>query len=165
MKALLRNSLCTIPAAREPGLPARRPRPGLCTAVTSGREEGRFQLHLVGTPLPSARVGKGRTAGHWLAVCRADTSSLDLSPAAVQQSTQSTVRTLPTVHRAALPPSAHVHRQLPGMSVSFAAYAGDCSALVPTPPSATPSMSCHSSVTGTQGCGWLCLTEHRATLL
>lgn len=87
MKALLQNSLCTIPAVREPGLPARRPHPGLCTAATSGREEGRFQLHLVGTPLPSARVAKGWTAGHWLAVCWADASSLDLSPVAVQHST------------------------------------------------------------------------------
>lgn len=76
-----------------------------------------------------------------------------------------------TAHRpqGRFPPSAHVHRQLPGISVSFAVYAGpllgDCSALVPTPPSATLSMSCHSSVIGTQGCGRLCLTEHRATLL
>lgn len=87
MKALLRNSLCTIPAAREPGLPARHPRPGLCTAATSAREGGRFQLHLVGMPLSSVHVGKGRIAGHWLAVCWADVSSLDLSPAAVQHST------------------------------------------------------------------------------
>lgn len=161
--------MCTIPAAREPGLSARRPRPGLRTALNTGREEGRFQLHLVGTPLSSARVGKGRTAGHWLAVCRRMCPLWICHQSRPAEHTQSTVRTWPTVHRAALPPSAHVHRQLPGISVSFAAYAGpllgDCSALVPTPPSATPSMCCHNSVIGTQGCGRLCLTEPRATLL